>query len=133
MAKPGKGVDLLDCEYVNIEYERIPCRYPGKNVMVRLHEHSYYPHYIALVFLYQGGMYDITAVEIYEETSGEWKPCRKSYGAIWAMENPPKGELTVRFYACGSGSTEGRWIVASKVIPAIWKAGLTLETSVQLY
>ncbi|CAO2819437.1 unnamed protein product [Amaranthus hypochondriacus] len=132
MAKPGKEMEMLDCEYVNVEYERISCNYPDKNVMVKVHEHSYFPHYLALVFLYQGGMYDITAVEIYEEASQEWKPCRRAYGAVWDMENPPKGQLTLRFYACGGGSSEGKWMVASNVIPAYWKAGLALETSIHL-
>ncbi|XP_021765785.1 expansin-like B1 [Chenopodium quinoa] len=128
MAKPGKEMDLLDFEYVNIEYERVPCKYPGKNVMVKVHEHSFFPHYLALVLLNQGGMYDITAVEIYEEDTQD----RKAYGAVWDMHNPPKGELTMRFYACGSGTTEGKWMVASNVVPAYWKAGLTVETNVQL-
>lgn len=132
MAVPGKEADMLDCEYVNVIYQRIPCNFPGKNIMVKVHEHSFYPHYLAFLFLYQGGMYDITAVDIFEEETKEWKPCRKSYGALWDIENPPKGELTIRFYACAGGSSDGKWMVASNVIPAYWKAGLTVETSIQL-
>lgn len=132
MAQPGKERQLLSCENVDIEYTRIPCEYPGKNLMLKLHEHSHYPNYLALILLYQAGIYDVTAVEIYEEASQEWKPCQRAFGAVWNMVIPPKGDLTVRFFVCGGGNAQGKWVVASSVIPASWKPGVVFDTSIQL-
>lgn len=54
----GKGA-------VEVEYRRVSCGYGG-NLMVKIHEHSKYADYLAIVVLNQGGTTDIHAVEVYE-------------------------------------------------------------------
>lgn len=46
MAKSGMEKHLKDYGHVNIEYQRVACIYPGKNLMFKLHEHSHYPNYL---------------------------------------------------------------------------------------
>ncbi|PHU28573.1 hypothetical protein BC332_00666 [Capsicum chinense] len=119
----GKGV-------VDIEYRRVSCGYGG-NLMVRIHERSKYAEYLAIVVLNQGGATDIHAVEVYEEESQQWISMRKAYGAVWDLSSPPCGDLKVRFLT--STSVETKWVQSDKaVIPSQWKAGLTIETDIQL-
>ncbi|XP_060211140.1 expansin-like B1 [Lycium barbarum] len=119
----GKGV-------VDIEYRRVSCRYWG-NLMVKIHEHSKYSEYLAIVFLNQGGTTDIHAVEVYEEESQQWIAMRRAYGAVWDLASPPCGDLKLRFLI--STSVETKWVQSDKaVIPAQWSAGLTVETDILL-
>lgn len=56
---------------------------------------------------------------------------RKAYGAVWDLSSPPCGDLKVRFLT--STSVETKWVQSDKaVIPSQWKAGLTIETDIQL-
>lgn len=64
LALPNAAKKLFAYGVVDVEYKRISCQYPGRNVTYKVHESSNYPHYLALVVLYVGGQNDITAVEL---------------------------------------------------------------------
>ncbi|CAO2819438.1 unnamed protein product [Amaranthus hypochondriacus] len=130
MAKSGMENNLKAYGHVNVEYQRISCQYPANNLMLKVHEHSRYPNYLALLFYYQSGIYDITAVEIFEEANLRWRACRRAYGAVWDVTNPPKGSLTIRFFV--ASSVQAKWMVAANVIPPSWTPGVAYDTSLQL-
>ncbi|XP_042506280.1 expansin-like B1 [Macadamia integrifolia] len=131
MARPNVALDLLAYGEVDIEYKRIPCQYPGYNLMVKVHEHSKFPEYLAIVFIYQAGLYDIVAVEIWQEDCQEWRPMRRAFGTVWDTPNPPRGMLTVRSQLTG-GADGPKWLQTNNVVPSEWKAGVAYDTSVQL-
>lgn len=66
----GKSADasaeLFKYGVVDVEYRRVPCRYNGYNVLLKVHERSNNPHYLAILFLYVGGTYDVTAVQLWQ-------------------------------------------------------------------
>jgi len=60
------STELFKYGVVDVEYRRVPCRYGGYNLLVKVHEHSRNPHYLAILILYLGGTYDVTAVELWQ-------------------------------------------------------------------
>ncbi|KAG5517323.1 hypothetical protein RHGRI_037918 [Rhododendron griersonianum] len=130
LARPNAALELLAYGVVDIEYRRIPCQYPGYNLMVKVHEHSRFPEYLALIFLYQDGQNDITAVEVFQADCQQWKGMRKAYGAVWDMANPPPGAINIRVQV--SGSAGQTWVQLSSVVSSEWKAGDVYDTSIQL-
>ncbi|XP_010677135.2 expansin-like B1 [Beta vulgaris subsp. vulgaris] len=133
MAMPKYEKELRDYGKVNIEYQRVACQYPGKTLTIKVLDHSHFHSYLALQFLYLAGNADITAVELFEEDTLEWKRCRRAYGTVWDIANPPKGPLTVRFFLDGSVNVRARWVLVPKVIPTFWQAGVTYDTSIQFH
>ncbi len=131
LALPNMAKDLFAYGVVGIEYRRVPCQYPNSNLLFKVHEHSQFPHYLALVMLYQAGLSDITAVEIWQEDLQEWTGMRKSYGAVWDMPNPPKGGLNLRFQVSGRGGGQ-KWVLLRDLIPADWKPGFSYDSAFQL-
>jgi len=67
-----------------------------------------------------------------QEEAHSWRPCERSYGAVWDISNPPKGELTVRFFLAGSSTVTARWVLVPRVIPALWQPGAAYNTSIIL-
>ncbi|XP_059657661.1 expansin-like B1 [Cornus florida] len=130
LAFPNMAAELLAYGVVDIEYQRIPCRYPGYKLMFKVHENSRFPEYLALVALYQAGINEITAVELWQEDCKEWRGMRRAYGAVWDMANPPKGGLDLRFQVNGYAGV--KWMPLRNVIPGDWKAGVVYETGIQL-
>nr|AFB77226.1 expansin L [Betula platyphylla] len=57
------AASLLNLGAVDIEYRRVSCSYPNKNMTFKIDENSNYPHYLAFVIWYQQGKKDITAVQ----------------------------------------------------------------------
>ncbi|PON64628.1 Major pollen allergen Lol pI [Parasponia andersonii] len=131
LALPNTAKELFSFGVVEVEYRRISCQYSGYNVMYKVNEHSHNPHYLALLVMYVGGQNDVTAVEIWQEDCKEWRPMRRAYGAVWDMENPPIGAVTLRFQATSStGYTY--WVQSTNAIPENWEAGAAYESDVQL-
>lgn len=62
--QPNMAQHLFAKGVVEVEYRRVSCKYG--NLMLKIHEHSKYPHYLAIVVMNQGGATDILAVEVYE-------------------------------------------------------------------
>lgn len=58
---------------------------------------------------------------------------RRVYGAVWDIQNPPTGALSIRFRTeRGSATAEVDWRQATKVIPADWEAGAAYPSDIQL-
>lgn len=56
---------------------------------------------------------------------------RRSYGAVFDLSNPPKGNLKLKIQIKVDGKT--KWVQSDKtVIPDHWKADSTYETDVQI-
>ena len=66
LARPNAALELFAYGVVDVEFRGIPCKYPGYNLMVKVHEHSRFPEYLAVVLLYQAGKNYITAVEVWQ-------------------------------------------------------------------
>ncbi|KAL2926676.1 Expansin-like B1 [Bienertia sinuspersici] len=68
------------------------------------------------------------------EVNLQWRACRRAYGAVWDISNPPRGRggLTMRFFATASVTAQAKWVVVPNVIPLTWKAGVVYDTSIQL-
>ncbi|KAI3453449.1 hypothetical protein Pfo_010112 [Paulownia fortunei] len=130
LARPDMAAELFAYGVVGVEYRRIPCRY-GYNLMLKVHEHSNFPTYLAILAIYQAGIYDITAVEVWQEDCKEWRGMRRAYGAVWDIANPPLGPLNLRFQVSGGAYGEMKWVQIGSVIPSDWKAGVAYETAFQ--
>lgn len=66
LALPNAEAELSAYGVVDVEYKRVSCQYSGYNVMYKVHEHSKYPDYFALVITYAAGQNDITSVELWQ-------------------------------------------------------------------
>ncbi|KAI9089152.1 hypothetical protein K1719_029431 [Acacia pycnantha] len=127
---PDASEELFKYGVVEVEYRRIPCRYGGYNVVFKVQEQSSYPDYIAIVVLNVAGQNDITAVELWREDCKQWRPLRRAYGVVFDAENPPRGDLMLRFQVSGRGGVY--WIQAKNAIPSDWQAGQAYDSQVQL-
>ncbi|EEF33602.1 expansin-like B1 [Ricinus communis] len=125
------AASLLSLGVIDIEYRRISCSYPNKNVTVKIDESSNYPHYLAFVLWYQQGKRDITAVQLCETQNFVCKLLDRSYGAVWTTTSPPSGPLSLRMLFSGDDGEE-TWVVPVNDIPNDWKAGETYDTGVQV-
>ncbi|KAJ4848063.1 Expansin-like B1 [Turnera subulata] len=130
MARPNVAGELYSYGVVDVEYRRIPCRYAGYNLMFKVHEHSKYPEYLAIVILYQAGQNDILAVEVWREDCKQWIGMRRAYGAVFDTPSPPKGSVSLRFQVSGSAGVT--WVEAQNVLPSDWKAGAAYDSTIQL-
>ncbi|XP_015896691.3 expansin-like B1 [Ziziphus jujuba] len=130
LAKANLALELFAYGVVDVEYRRISCKYSDYNLMFKVHEHSRYPHYLAIVILYVAGQNDITAVELWQEDYKEWRPMRRAYGAVFDLANPPPDSITLRFQV--SGSAGYTWVQSNNAIPSYWKAGAVYDSTIQL-
>ncbi|XP_042947140.1 expansin-like B1 [Carya illinoinensis] len=116
----GRGV-------ISVEYRRVSCRYPGYNLMIKVHEQSKYPNYLAIVIIYAAGKHDITAVELCQKNCKHWRGMHKAFGAVWGMSNEvPSGAIKLRF------KVSGKWVESKSDLPALWKAGVEYDSDIQL-
>ncbi|XP_042947725.1 expansin-like B1 [Carya illinoinensis] len=120
--------ELFSRGMIDIEYQRISCRYPGHNLMFKVHEKSRYPNYLAIAVIYAAGINDITAVQLCQEDCKQWRGMRKSFGAVWDMSNSvPSGPIKVRFQVGGR-----KWVESQNNLPASWNAGDAYDSNIQL-
>ncbi|KAK4728426.1 hypothetical protein R3W88_021414 [Solanum pinnatisectum] len=114
---------------VDVDYKRVSCKYG--NLKIKINEHSNYHGYLALFLFNNGGYADIIAIEIYDVKSYKWIPMRRSYGAVFDLANPPKGDLKIKIQIKEGEKT--KWIHSNKtVIPDYWKPGSIYETDIQI-
>ncbi|KAK9698850.1 hypothetical protein RND81_08G135600 [Saponaria officinalis] len=133
MAKPGYEADLLSYGVVDIEYRRVPCDFGGCTLILKVHEATKYPHYLAIIILYPPGVYDVVAVQIWQKKWKTWIPMRKTFGAVWDIENPPRGDINLKFLLSATGSVDdGQWVESPTIASTSIQAGATLDTGIQL-
>ncbi|XP_028762630.1 expansin-like B1 isoform X2 [Neltuma alba] len=126
---PRASEELKKYGVVDIEYRRVPCRFAGYNVRIKIHESSKYPYYLAIVIQYVPGMSDVTAVEIYQNDRHEWRPMRRAYGAVFDIVGAPRGPLMLRLRFSGRTG----WAQSTKsAIPGDWKVGASYDSQVQV-
>ncbi|GER35440.1 expansin-like protein [Striga asiatica] len=130
-SSPDAAAHLLDYGVVDVEYRRVPCQFGSSNLLLKVHEHSSYPSYLAVVPLYQGGAYDVTGAQVWVEECKEWRAMRRVYGTVWDMENPPLVIANIRFQL-STGDQFVKWVELLRVIPNEWKAGVVYDTGLQL-
>ncbi|KAK6122562.1 hypothetical protein DH2020_020264 [Rehmannia glutinosa] len=131
LGRPNTAAELFAYGVVDVEYRRIPCRH-GNNLMLKVHEHSKFPSYLAVVAMYQAGIYDITDVQVWLEDCKEWRGMRRVYGAVWDMENPPMGAINMRMQVSGGANAEVKWVQLASVVPSDWKPGVAYDTGLQI-
>jgi hypothetical protein len=70
---------------------------------------------------------DIARVDIMEQGSARWAPMQHSWGGIWRVNTVKRlrAPFSVRLT---SGS--GKVLVARKVIPGLWRPGMTYRSNV---
>ncbi|EEF33601.1 Major pollen allergen Ory s 1 precursor, putative [Ricinus communis] len=125
------AASLLSLGVVDVEYRRVSCSYPNKNITIKIDENSNYPYYLAFVIWFQQGKQDITAVQLCETQNFVCKLLDRSYGAVWTTTSPPSGPLSLRMLFSGEDGDE-TWVVPVNNIPQDWKAGETYDTGVQV-
>ncbi|CAL5187695.1 unnamed protein product [Lathyrus oleraceus] len=123
------SAELFKYGVVDIEYKRVPCKYNGYNVLVKVHERSKNPHYLAILILYVGGTNDVTDVQLWQEDCQEWRPMRRVFGAVFDAENPPRGEIKLRLQVSGSAGLY--WVQSKNVISSDWEAGAVYDSQIQ--
>ncbi|KAI5594491.1 hypothetical protein BDE02_03G076800 [Populus trichocarpa] len=125
------AASLLALGVVDIEYRRVSCSYPYKNITIKIDENSNYPYYLGFVIWYQQGRSDITAVQLCETQNFVCKLLDRSYGSVWTTTSPPSGPLSLRMLFSDENGDE-TWVVPVNNIPNDWKAGETYDTGVQV-
>ncbi|CAN1170935.1 Expansin-like B1, partial [Linum perenne] len=122
---------LLALGIIDIEYRRVSCSYPDRNITIKIDENSSYPHYLAFVIWYQQGQSDVTAVQLCETQNFNCKILERSYGAVWTITSPPTGLLSLRMLFSDENGNEN-WVVPVTSIPSNWKAGDLYDTGLQV-
>ncbi|XP_020248281.1 expansin-like B1 [Asparagus officinalis] len=126
------GASLLALGFVGIEYRRVSCNYPNKNITFKIDEASNPPNYIAFEIWYQQGNKDITAVQLCETVNLTCKLLSRSHGAVWTVVSPPSGDLSIRMLLSGGDDGDESWVVAANNIPQNWKSGDVYDSGVQV-
>ncbi|XP_057487505.1 expansin-like B1 [Actinidia eriantha] len=124
------SASLLALGVVDIEYRRVPCSYPNKNITFKIDENSNNPYYLAFVIWYQQGKKDVTAVQLCETQNFVCKLLDRTYGAVWTTTSPPSGPLLIRMLF--SDDDDENWVVPVNNIPGDWKPGNTYDSGVQV-
>ncbi|GFP96488.1 expansin-like b1 [Phtheirospermum japonicum] len=130
-ASPNTAPQLFAYGVVDVEYRRIPCVHVGYNLMLKVHEKSSWPSYLAIVPVYQGGVYDVIGVQVWVEECKDWRGMRRVYGVVWDMENPPPAITNIRMQLTSDGQPV-KWVEMPNVIPTYWKPGVAYDTGFQL-
>ncbi|KAL6658005.1 hypothetical protein ACP70R_005785 [Stipagrostis hirtigluma subsp. patula] len=128
------GATLLTLGYVGIEYRRVSCTYPDKNIVFKITESSHFPYYLEFEIWYQQGDQDIIAVQLCETVNLICQLLSRTHGAVWAAVSPPSGPLSIRMLL-GSGAphdADQKWLVPASTIPQNWTAGATYDSGVQV-
>ncbi|ONK71837.1 uncharacterized protein A4U43_C04F12900 [Asparagus officinalis] len=126
------GTSLLALGSVNIEYRRVSCSYPNKNITIKIDESSNFPDYLAFQIWYQQGNQDITAVQLCETVNLTCKLLNRSHGAVWTVVSAPSGPLSIRMLLSGGDEGDETWVVPVNNIPQQWKAGDVYDSGIQV-
>ncbi|CAK9188408.1 unnamed protein product [Ilex paraguariensis] len=127
MAKPGQDGKLRSAGKLNIQYQKVPCNYPGVKVAFRVGSGSN-PNFFACAIEYEDGDGDLALVELHAASSNQWLPMQQSWGATWKINLSPatKAPFSIRLTTVESRKS----IVANNVIPTGWSPGQTYRSVV---
>ncbi|CAI0410923.1 unnamed protein product [Linum tenue] len=135
MAVPAMALQLTQMGPVGINYHRVPCVYPGaggsRKLAVKVTDESRFPDYLSVVLLYQAGEYDLLEVKVLDRTANQWIGVPHSYGAVFALADPPTASpVTLLLEFKGEGKEKGVFHLVH--IPQHWTPGAEYETRVSL-
>ncbi|CAL9752340.1 unnamed protein product [Musa acuminata subsp. burmannicoides] len=126
------GASLLSLGAVGIEYRRVSCSYPSKNITFNIDQSSNHPSYFAFQIWDQQGNKDVTAVQLCETENLTCKLLERSHGAVWAVVSPPSGPLSVRMLQSGGDDRDETWVVPPNNIPQNWTSGAINDSGIQV-
>ncbi|BAT01603.1 expansin-like B1 precursor [Oryza sativa Japonica Group] len=127
------GTALLTLGVVGIEYRRVSCTYPNKNIVFKITESSNFPNYLEFEIWYQQGNQDIIAVQLCETVNLTCQLLSRTHGAVWAAVSPPSGPLSIRMlFSSGAPRGGDTWLVPTNIVPQNWTAGATYDSGVQV-
>ncbi|XP_057521605.1 expansin-like B1 [Amaranthus tricolor] len=129
---PDAAATLKSLGVVDVEYQRVACSYPGKNITFKIEESSNNPSYLAFSIYYQQGEKDITAVQLCETQSFTCKLLQRDHGAVWTSTPPPSGPLTIRMLFSDGDEADDSWVVPVNDIPQNWTPGAIYDSGVQV-
>ncbi|KAM0936751.1 putative expansin/pollen allergen, DPBB domain, expansin, cellulose-binding-like protein [Dioscorea sansibarensis] len=95
-------------------------------------EASDFPGYLAFLIEYQQGDKDITAVRLCETENLTCKLIDRSHGAMWAVNSPPSGPLSIQMLLSRGDDGDETWVVATNNVPESWKIGESYDLGTQL-
>ncbi|KAL9412012.1 hypothetical protein AB3S75_045590 [Citrus x aurantiifolia] len=84
MAIPGQEAKLRNAGVLEVQYARVACDYPGRNIAFHVDQGSN-PNYLAMVVEFEDGDGDLAGVDV-KEGSGEWRAMQQSWGATWKLD-----------------------------------------------
>ncbi|KAL5551336.1 hypothetical protein UlMin_001512 [Ulmus minor] len=114
------------------EAQKVSCKYSGDNdIVIKVHEQSRYPDYLAIVILFVPDQYEITGVDLWREDCQEWRPMRRAYGVVWDMANLPGGPIKLWIHETSSAGVAYS-VQSANDIPNDWKVGATYDSNVQI-
>ncbi|RRT79910.1 hypothetical protein B296_00001863 [Ensete ventricosum] len=129
---PDLGASLVSLGAVSIEYRRVSCSYPIKNITFKIDQSSNHPSYFALQIWYHQGNKDVTAILLLQTENLTCKLLERSHVAMWAVVPPPSGPLSVRMLLSGGDDGDETWVVPPNNIPQNWTSGATYDSGIQV-
>ncbi|XP_078448152.1 expansin-like A1 [Wolffia australiana] len=123
---------LMKIRTLDVEYKRVPCDYPGRNLTIRVEESSRKASgQLAVKFLYQDGQTDIVAVDVAAVGSPGWRYMARGEGAVWSTDRAPAGPVQLRLLV--TGGYDGKWAWAERALPAGWQPGGLYDAGIQIH
>ncbi|XP_047309550.1 expansin-B15-like [Impatiens glandulifera] len=124
LASNGSSNQLRGAGRIQIEYQKVPCKYNGETIKFVVDNGSN-PYYIAVNIMEVGGDGDLENVEI-QQGSNPFMAARLVFGATWGVNSFMPGPLSIRLT-----TSSGKSIVAQNVIPKGWQSGTKYSSNVQ--
>ncbi|WVZ94742.1 hypothetical protein U9M48_040604 [Paspalum notatum var. saurae] len=128
MAKPGLNDQLRHRGIIDLDFRRVPCKYPGgQNIVFHVEEGSN-PFYLAVLVKFVAVDGNIVQADLKEKASPEWEPMNHSWGTIWRTDTVKarRGPFSLRLT-----SESGKVLVATDVIPENWQPNTVYNSNIQ--
>ncbi|XP_030502623.2 expansin-B15-like [Cannabis sativa] len=124
MAISGQADQLRNVGVLQIQYNRVQCRFGEKSITFKVDLGSN-DHYFSSLIEFINGAGELEGVEL-KQSQGSWVPMQRSWGAVWKLNSSStlKPPFSIRL------TSMGQTIVANNVIPVGWIPGQTYRSTV---